>query len=41
MATDSTREAFLRDPRVVWEYYTQFQKKIITAVPNKGHTALA
>ena len=35
------REAFSQEPRIVWEYYRQLHQKVVTAVPNRGHIALA
>jgi NAD-dependent protein deacetylase/lipoamidase len=36
----ATPEAFLRDPRLVWEWYDWRRQSIATAKPNAGHKAL-
>lgn len=37
----ATPEAFARDPRLVWEWYTWRRKLVDAAAPNPGHKALA
>ena len=37
----ATPEAFLRNPRMVWEWYAVRRKKASHAAPNAGHLALA
>ena len=37
----ATPEAFLRDPRLVWEWYDCRRQAIAKAAPNPGHLALA
>lgn len=37
----ATPEAFARDPRLVWEWYTWRRELVEKAVPNPGHEALA
>ncbi|MBE3568221.1 MAG: NAD-dependent deacylase [Thermogemmatispora sp.] len=37
----ATREAFERNPRRVWEWYTERRQQAATAQPNAGHRALA
>jgi NAD-dependent deacetylase len=37
----ATPEAFVRDPRLVWEWYTWRRELVEKAVPNPGHEALA
>jgi NAD-dependent deacetylase len=37
----ATPEAFARDPRLVWEWYTWRRKLVGGASPNPGHEALA
>jgi NAD-dependent deacetylase len=37
----ATPEAFLRDPRLVWEWYAWRRKLVDAAAPNPGHEALA
>jgi NAD-dependent deacetylase sirtuin 5 len=37
----ATPEAFLKDPKVVWEYYRELRQTVMDAVPNAGHLALA
>ena len=39
--TLATRETFQRDPRIVSEYYREFQQRVAAAAPNQGHLALA
>ena len=36
----ATPEAFLRDPRLVWEWYDWRRQSIANALPNPGHKAL-
>ena len=36
----ATPEAFLRDPRLVWEWYDWRRQSIAKALPNPGHRAL-
>ena len=36
----ATAEAFLRDPRLVWEWYDWRRQTIAKCVPNPGHRAL-
>ncbi len=36
----ATPEAFMRDPRLVWEWYDWRRQAIATAEPNPGHRAL-
>ncbi len=36
----ATQEAFLRDPRLVWEWYDWRRQAIAKAAPNSGHRAL-
>jgi NAD-dependent deacetylase len=36
----ATSEAFLRDPRLVWEWYDWRRQAIAKALPNAGHKAL-
>jgi len=36
----ATPEAFLKDPRLVWEWYDWRRQTIAKAVPNRGHFAL-
>src|SRR5262249_60222824 len=36
----ATPEAFLRDPRLVWEWYDWRRQAIATAKPNPAHLAL-
>ena len=36
----ATPEAFLKDPRLVWEWYDWRRQTIAKAVPNPGHLAL-
>ncbi|MDH5506601.1 MAG: NAD-dependent deacylase [Anaerolineae bacterium] len=37
----ATPQAFQRDPRLVWEWYTWRRELVAGAHPNPGHTALA
>ena len=37
----ATREAFERDPRLVWEWYSTRRERIAQCVPNAAHLALA
>ena len=37
----ATREAFDRDPRLVWEWYSWRREKVAVCVPNAAHLALA
>jgi NAD-dependent deacetylase len=37
----ATPEAFVRDPRLVWKWYTWRRELVEKAVPNPGHEALA
>jgi NAD-dependent deacetylase len=37
----ATPEAFARDPRLVWEWYTWRRELVDAAAPNPGHKALA
>jgi NAD-dependent protein deacetylase/lipoamidase len=37
----ATPEAFLRNPKMVWEWYLQRREKLAQAQPNPGHYALA
>jgi NAD-dependent deacetylase len=37
----ATPEAFLRNPRLVWEWYAWRRQTVAQAVPNAGHLALA
>ncbi|MDQ3965615.1 MAG: NAD-dependent deacylase [Actinomycetota bacterium] len=37
----ATPEAFARDPRLVWEWYTWRRELVEKAAPNPGHEALA
>lgn len=37
----ATPQAFQRDPRLVWEWYTWRRKLVSQAKPNRGHYALA
>ncbi len=37
----ATREAFARDPALVWEFYNWRRKLVAQARPNPGHQALA
>src|SRR4051812_25012218 len=37
----ATPEAFLRDPKLVWEWYDWRRSLIASAQPNAGHRALA
>ncbi len=37
----ATPEAFVRDPRLVWEWYTWRRELVDAAAPNPGHQALA
>ena len=37
----ATPEAFLRDPRLVWEWYAWRRELVDAAAPNPGHEALA
>ncbi len=37
----ATPEAFMRDPRLVWEWYSWRRKLVEQAAPNPGHQALA
>jgi NAD-dependent deacetylase len=37
----ATREAFERDPRLVWEWYGMRRQRIASCVPNAAHLALA
>ncbi len=37
----ATPEAFARDPRLVWEWYTWRRELVDAATPNPGHEALA
>ena len=37
----ATREAFARNPKLVWEWYAYRRELISDAVPNAGHYALA
>lgn len=34
-------DAFLEDPRTVWEWYNERRENILAAMPNKGHKAIA
>jgi NAD-dependent deacetylase len=36
----ATPEAFLRDPRLVWDWYAMRRERIKSALPNLGHNAL-
>ncbi len=36
----ATPEAFQRDPRLVWEWYTWRRRRVLQAEPNAGHRAL-
>lgn len=37
----ATPQAFVRDPRLVWEWYAWRRQLVARAAPNPGHTALA
>jgi NAD-dependent deacetylase len=37
----ATPEAFLRNPRMVWEWYAWRREKVESVAPNAGHRALA
>ncbi len=37
----ATPEAFLRNPRLVWEWYAWRRKLVDAVAPNPGHTAIA
>jgi len=37
----ATPEAFLANPKLVWEWYAWRRRKVADAVPNPGHVALA
>ncbi|KAG2472284.1 MAG: NAD-dependent protein deacylase [Nitrosopumilales archaeon] len=37
----ATIDAFYDDPKLVWEWYEDRRKNILTAEPNPGHTAIA
>ena len=37
----ATRQAFRRDPRLVWEWYAWRRRVVAQAAPNPGHLALA
>lgn len=37
----ATPEAFLANPKLVWDWYAWRRGKVTEAVPNSGHTALA
>lgn len=37
----ATPEAFLANPKLVWEWYAWRRQKVADAVPNPGHAALA
>jgi len=37
----ATIDAFYDDPRLVWEWYEDRRKNILSAKPNPGHTAIA
>jgi NAD-dependent deacetylase len=37
----ATREGFLRDPKMVWDWYDFRRNKVWDAQPNPGHVALA
>ncbi len=37
----ATPEAFLANPRLVWDWYAWRRKKVVDAMPNPGHIALA
>ncbi len=37
----ATPEAFQRDPRLVWEWYSMRRERIASCVPNAAHIALA
>lgn len=37
----ATPEAFLRNPKMVWEWYLHRREKLLTVEPNPGHYALA
>lgn len=39
--TLATREAFQQSPCIVSEYYREFQRRVASAAPNRGHLALA
>jgi NAD-dependent deacetylase len=36
----ATPDAFARDPKLVWDWYTMRREKVIAANPNPGHDAL-
>jgi NAD-dependent protein deacetylase/lipoamidase len=37
----ATPEAFQRDPKLVWEWYTERRQRVSNARPNAGHEAIA
>jgi len=37
----ATIDAFYDDPKLVWEWYEDRRKNILSAKPNPGHTAIA
>ena len=37
----ATREAFERDPKLVWEWYSERRQRVSNARPNAGHEAIA
>ena len=37
----ATIDAFYQDPKLVWEWYEDRRKNILSAEPNPGHTAIA
>ena len=37
----ATPDAFARDPKLVWDWYTMRRNKVAEATPNAGHYALA
>jgi NAD-dependent deacetylase len=37
----ATPEAFLRDPRTVWDWYAWRRERVASVAPNPGHRALA
>jgi len=37
----ATKEGFLKDPRLVWEWYQLRQVEVVRAQPNRGHEVIA